>query len=140
MAGNYDLSKVMSLADGQVMYKDLRDRIKNIPVPEVPVVGLLINGLVMPITENKYIKFGVQNGVKLVMNGSGTGFDLEADIRDIQVNGTSVLQNGVANIPEIPDITSIITNPSVKSAGDFLVFNGTNWVAQSLAVWQGGNY
>lgn len=51
-----DLSKVMDLADGLEIYKDLRDRIKNIPVPEVPV-------------------------------------------EDVQINETSILQNGIANIP-----------------------------------------
>lgn len=94
-----DLSKVMDLADGLEIYKDLRDRIKNIPVPEVPVVGLLINNLEMPINDNKYIKFGVQNGISLVMNGAGTAFNLEADLRDVQINGVSIRSQGVANIP-----------------------------------------
>ena len=96
-----DLSKVMDLADGLEIYKDLRDRIKNIPTPEVPVVGLLINGLVMPITENKYIKFGVQNGIQLTMGGAGdaTVFNLEADLRDVQIDGVSIRSQGVANIP-----------------------------------------
>ena len=97
----FDLSKVMDLADGLEIYKDLRDRIKNIPTPEVPVVGLLINGLVMPITENKYIKFGVQNGIQLTMGGAGdaTVFNLEADLRDVQIDGVSIRSQGVANIP-----------------------------------------
>lgn len=30
--------------------------------------------------------------------------------------------------------------PSSPSSGDFLVYNGSAWVAQSLSVWQGGNY
>lgn len=33
-----------------------------------------------------------------------------------------------------------IPNPSTKSAGDFLIYNGTEWVAQTVATWQGGNY
>lgn len=33
-----------------------------------------------------------------------------------------------------------ITDPVSKSSGDFLVFNGTAWVAQSLSAWQGGSY
>lgn len=96
-----DLSKVMDLADGLEIYKDLRDRIKNIPTPEVPVVGLLINGLVMPITENKYIKFGVQNGIQLTMGGAAdaTVFNLEADLRDVQIDGVSIRSQGIANIP-----------------------------------------
>jgi len=98
---NVDLSKVMNLADGLEVYKDLRDRIKNIPVPEVPVVGLLINNLRMPINENKYIKFGAQNGIQLTMDevGGNTVFNLEADLRDVQINGTTIRSQGIANIP-----------------------------------------
>ena len=96
-----DLSKVMDLADGLEIYKDLRDRIKNIPTPEVPVVGLLINNIRMPINENKYIKFGAQNGIQLTMDevGGNTVFNLEADLRDVQINGTTIRSQGIANIP-----------------------------------------
>lgn len=33
-----------------------------------------------------------------------------------------------------------IASPSSPSSGDFLVYNGSAWVAQSLSTWQGGNY
>lgn len=33
-----------------------------------------------------------------------------------------------------------IDKPSNPSSGAFLVYNGTAWVAQTLATWQGGNY
>ena len=33
-----------------------------------------------------------------------------------------------------------IASPSSPSTGDFLVWNGTAWAAQSLSTWQGGNY
>lgn len=33
-----------------------------------------------------------------------------------------------------------ITSPSSPTTGAFLVWNGTAWVAQTLATWQGGNY
>lgn len=33
-----------------------------------------------------------------------------------------------------------IALPSNPSTNDFLVFNGSAWVAQSLSTWQGGNY
>lgn len=33
-----------------------------------------------------------------------------------------------------------IASPSSPSSGDFLVYNGTAWVAQSLSTWQGGSY
>lgn len=38
------------------------------------------------------------------------------------------------------DTTLSIPAPSSPSNGDFLVYNGTAWVAQSLSTWQGGNY
>lgn len=33
-----------------------------------------------------------------------------------------------------------IASPSSPSSGDFLVYNGSAWVAQSLSTWSGGNY
>ena len=33
-----------------------------------------------------------------------------------------------------------ITAPSSPANGAFLVWNGTAWVAQTLATWSGGNY
>lgn len=33
-----------------------------------------------------------------------------------------------------------ISKPSSPAAGAFLVWDGSNWVAQTLAVWQGGSY
>ena len=39
-----------------------------------------------------------------------------------------------------PSDTSKITAPSNPSSGQFLVYDGTAWVAQTLATWQGGSY
>lgn len=69
---NYDLSKVMSLADGQVMYKDLRDRYD--PKYEKPATGI-------PATD------------------LAAGVIPTIPVTDVQTNGTSILNNGVANIP-----------------------------------------
>lgn len=33
-----------------------------------------------------------------------------------------------------------IAAPASASAGQFLVYDGSTWVAQTLATWQGGNY
>lgn len=35
---------------------------------------------------------------------------------------------------------SMIPKPASASSGQFLVYDGTDWVAQSLSTWQGGNY
>lgn len=40
----------------------------------------------------------------------------------------------------VSDLAAKITAPSSPATGDFLVYNGTAWVAQSLSTWQGGNY
>ena len=73
MAGNYDLSKVMSLADGQVMYKDLRDRYD--PKYEKPATGI-------PATD------------------LAAGVIPTISVTDVQIDGTTILNNGVANIPK----------------------------------------
>lgn len=42
-------------------------------------------------------------------------------------------------MPSAGDVGAIAA-PSTASSGDFLVYNGSNWVAQTLSTWQGGNY
>lgn len=39
-----------------------------------------------------------------------------------------------------PSDTSKITAPSNPTSGQFLVYNGSAWVAQTLATWQGGSF
>lgn len=66
----------------------------------------------------------------------------EVPVQDVQVNGASVLQDGVANVP-IPTTAAdvgAIAAPSSPATGAFLVYNGLTWAAQTLATWQGGNY
>ena len=38
------------------------------------------------------------------------------------------------------DDVGAIAAPSSPTSGQFLVYNGSAWVAQTLATWQGGNY
>lgn len=44
--------------------------------------------------------------------------------------------------PDVPTAADVgaIPVPTSATAGQFLVYNGTAWVAQTLATWQGGNY
>ena len=42
-------------------------------------------------------------------------------------------------MPTAADVGAIAA-PQSPSSGQFLVYNGSAWVAQSLSVWQGGNY
>jgi hypothetical protein len=45
----------------------------------------------------------------------------------------------VHKMPSASDVGAIAA-PASPSAGQFLVYNGTAWVAQTLTTWQGGNY
>lgn len=48
-------------------------------------------------------------------------------------------EDHVHNMPSASDVGAI-ASPSSPSSGQFLVYNGSAWVAQSLSTWQGGNY
>lgn len=76
---NIDLSKVMNLADAQEIYKDLRDRIKTAgTVKDVTVGGTSVVN---------------ENGIAVIVLPT-------VPVSDVQVNGDSILSNGVANIPK----------------------------------------
>ena len=44
------------------------------------------------------------------------------------------------SIPSTASDVGAIAAPSSASSGDFLIYNGSAWVAQSLSTWEGGNY
>ena len=44
------------------------------------------------------------------------------------------------NLPSTASDVGAIASPASPATGAFLVFDGTDWVAQTLAVWQGGSY
>ena len=74
-----DLSKVMNLADCFEIYKDLRDRIKTAgTVKDVTVGGTSVVN---------------ENGIAAITLPT-------VPVSDVQVNGDSILSNGVANIPK----------------------------------------
>ena len=54
-------------------------------------------------------------------------------------SGTLTL-NFNGTIPSTAADVGAIAAPSTASSGDFLVYNGSAWVAQSLSTWQGGSY
>ena len=73
--------KLMNLADGKVLYDDLRERIENIDIPEAPVQDVKING-------TSILSSGVANvpvatdsvlGVVKVSTGGGKGIDINTD-------------------------------------------------------------
>lgn len=55
-------------------------------------------------------------------------------------SGTSFSRTDhVHAMPSASDVGAIAA-PSSPATGAFLVYNGSAWVAQTLATWQGGNY
>lgn len=55
-------------------------------------------------------------------------------------NGTTwARSNHVHKRPTAAEVGAI-TAPSSPATGAFLVYNGSAWVAQTLATWQGGSY
>ena len=45
----------------------------------------------------------------------------------------------IASMPSAADVGAIAA-PSSPTTGAFLVWDGSAWVAQTLSIWQGGNY
>ena len=67
--------------------------------------------------------------------GSGGGGSVTVDT---ELSATS--ENPVQNKVVKAAVDGKISSPSNPTAGQFLVFNGTAWVAQTLPEWQGGSY
>lgn len=76
----------------------------------------------------------VQNKViKAALDGKADAADIPA-VPVQSVNG----QTGAVTLDA--DDVGAIAAPSSPTSGQFLVYNGTAWVAQTLATWQGGSY
>lgn len=63
--------------------------------------------------------------------GISSSYSSSAGTLTLSLNGT---------IPSDAEDVGAIAAPSSANSGDFLVYNGTNWVAQSMSTWQGGSY
>lgn len=67
--------------------------------------------------------------------GGGGGTSDYTDLTNKpQINGNTLTGNKTAAS------LGLIAAPSSPATGAFLVYNGTAWVAQTLAAWQGGSY
>ena len=75
----------------------------------------------------------------------------ESDISEDIAGLPAIVGDGIFDTLEANNLTDAvnqlsnaigekITSPSSPTTGAFLVWNGTAWVAQTLATWQGGNY
>lgn len=68
-------------------------------------------------------------------NAGGGGTSDYTDLTNKpQINGNTLTGNKTAAS------LGLIAAPSSPATGAFLVYNGTAWVAQTLAAWQGGSY
>ena len=56
------------------------------------------------------------------------------------VSGSYWNSIGTRTIPAAASDIGAIAAPSSPATGAFLVWNGTAWVAQTLATWQAGSY
>lgn len=57
------------------------------------------------------------------------------------VDDSTFAGSGESVIPYLAEsVNNKITAPSSPTSGQFLVYNGSAWVAQTLATWQGGSY
>ena len=64
---------------------------------------------------------------------AGGGVTVDSALSD---SSTNPVQNKVVKVA----VDGKISAPNNPTAGQFLVYNGTAWVAQTLTAWQGGSY
>ena len=64
----------------------------------------------------------------------------QTSMRVTWVSGSYWNSIGTRTIPSSASDIGAIAAPSSPATGAFLVWNGTAWVAQTLATWQGGSY
>lgn len=72
---------------------------------------------------------------------SGTGWTAQYKINETPLTQAQLdALNSGATASKISAIAGKITAPASANVGDFLVYTANGWEAQSLSVWQGGNY
>ena len=99
--------------------------------------------------DNGVFHFGIPRGA----DGSGGGGGGTGDYNDLSnkpsINNVSLSGNktaaqlGLAAASDIPTTAAdvgAIAAPASPTSGAFLVWDGSAWAAQTLSVWQGGNY
>ena len=64
----------------------------------------------------------------------------QTSMRVTWVSGSYWNSIGTRTFPSSASDIGAIAAPSSPATGAFLVWNGTAWVAQTLATWQGGSY
>lgn len=84
-------------------------------------------------------KLNKNTGWSVTVRESYTRIVAGTDISTAYKNGILTI-NFDGTIPSTASDVGAIATPSSANSGDFLVYNGTSWVAQSLSTWQGGSF
>ena len=74
------------------------------------------------------------------VEGAGVSYPAGTDVAIIAVQSGGTTTYKYDALSGFVDLSGYIEKPSSPATGAFLVWNGTAWVAQTLATWQGGNY
>lgn len=74
------------------------------------------------------------------VEGAGVSYPAGTDVAIIAVQSGGTTTYKYDALSGFVDLSGYIEKPSSATAGQFLVYDGTAWVAQTLATWQAGSY
>lgn len=74
------------------------------------------------------------------VEGAGVSYPAGTDVAIIAVQSGGTTTYKYDALSGFVDLSGYIEKPSSPATGAFLVWNGTAWVAQTLATWQAGSY
>ena len=128
-------------------------------VTDPTVTDIQVNGTSVVTSGVGNVPKADSNTLGVIKVGTGVSVDsggsLSAD-NEVLVSSTQPSETGNKlwidnssngneySVPTVAELNAlsadVIHSPASPSSGDFLVYNGSAWVAQSLSTWQGGNY
>ena len=74
------------------------------------------------------------------VEGAGVSYPAGTDVAIIAVQSGGTTTYKYDALSGFVDLSGYIEKPSSPATGAFLVWNGSAWVAQTLATWQAGSY
>lgn len=74
------------------------------------------------------------------VEGAGVSYPAGTDVAIIAVQSGGTTTYKYDALSGFVDLSGYIEKPSSPATGAFLVWNGTAWAAQTLAIWQAGSY
>lgn len=122
--------KAMRLDEGKILYNDLAERIKNLPsvddVVAVTDVEPTEEGVKIWLPETPPQAIQVPTYAEF----QELEQDVDGKVSDVQVNGTSVVSNGVANIPSAtandPGVIKIGGGTGINNSGMIYIMKATD--------------